>query len=67
MSAALVLAGFAVADLTMQDLRTGQATLADFRGVVFVGGFSYADTCGSAKGWAAGVLCVTRPSFLNEC
>lgn len=56
MSAALVLAGFAVSDITMQDLRTGATTLTDYRGVVFVGGFSYADTCGSAKGWGAGVL-----------
>ena len=39
MAAALLLAGFSVSDVTMQDLRTGAATLADYRGVVFVGGF----------------------------
>jgi len=27
--------------------------LQSFRGIVFVGGFSYADALGSAKGWAA--------------
>ena len=56
MVAALQLAGFEASDVTMQDLRTGATTLDAFRGVVFVGGFSYADTCGSAKGWAGGVL-----------
>lgn len=31
----------------------GTVTLDDFRGVVFVGGFSYADVLDSGKGWAA--------------
>ena len=51
MAAALHLAGFEVWDVNMQDLKTGTVTLAMFRGVVFVGGFSYADVLGSAKGW----------------
>ena len=53
MTSAFYLAGFEVWDATMTDLLAGQADLADFRGVVFVGGFSYADTLGSAKGWAS--------------
>ena len=51
MAAALHMAGFEVWDVNMQDLKTGAVTLAVFRGVVFVGGFSYADVLGSAKGW----------------
>lgn len=34
----------------MQDLYAGEVTLESFRGLVFVGGFSYADVLGSAKG-----------------
>uniref|UniRef100_W5MXD2 Phosphoribosylformylglycinamidine synthase n=1 Tax=Lepisosteus oculatus TaxID=7918 RepID=W5MXD2_LEPOC len=55
MAAALLMAGFEVWDVTMQDLCCGSVTLERFRGVVFVGGFSYADVLGSAKGWAATV------------
>lgn len=47
------MAGFETWDVTMNDLCRGSITLAHFRGVVFVGGFSYADVLGSAKGWAA--------------
>ena len=50
MVAALYMAGFRVWDVTMQDLCEGTVTLEQFRGVVFVGGFSYADVLGSAKG-----------------
>lgn len=39
----------------MQDLCSGAIGLDTFRGVAFVGGFSYADVLGSAKGWAAAV------------
>ncbi|GCC18468.1 hypothetical protein chiPu_0020806 [Chiloscyllium punctatum] len=38
----------------MTDICAGMS-LDSFRGVVFVGGFSYADVLGSAKGWAATV------------
>nr|XP_042714938.1 phosphoribosylformylglycinamidine synthase-like isoform X2 [Chrysemys picta bellii] len=55
MVAAFVMAGFQAWDVTMQDLFTGEVTLKSFRGLVFVGGFSYADVLGSAKGWAASV------------
>jgi len=50
MAAALHMAGFEVWDVNMQDLHTGNAALSMFRGIVFVGGFSYADVFGSAKG-----------------
>jgi len=30
----------------------GRAQLDSFRGIIFVGGFSYADVLDSAKGWA---------------
>lgn len=55
MVAAFVMAGFEAWDVTMQDLCAGEVTLDSFRGLVFVGGFSYADVLGSAKGWAASV------------
>ncbi|KYO40912.1 phosphoribosylformylglycinamidine synthase [Alligator mississippiensis] len=55
MVAAFVMAGFQVWDVTMHDLCTGAVSLDAFRGLVFVGGFSYADVLGSAKGWAAAV------------
>jgi phosphoribosylformylglycinamidine synthase len=53
MAAALHAAGLAPWDVTMTDLVGGAVTLDRFRGLVFVGGFSYADVLGSAKGWAA--------------
>jgi len=52
MSAAVHAAGMEPWDVTMSDLIDGRADLAAFRGVVFVGGFSYADVLDSAKGWA---------------
>ena len=52
MAAALEAAGLAPHDVHMSDLIAGRASLSDFRGVVFVGGFSYADVLDSAKGWA---------------
>ncbi|XP_058684509.1 phosphoribosylformylglycinamidine synthase isoform X4 [Poecile atricapillus] len=55
MAAAFAMAGFQVWDVTTQDLCAGSASLDGFRGLVFVGGFSYADVLGSAKGWAASV------------
>ncbi|KAM4632592.1 phosphoribosylformylglycinamidine synthase [Discoglossus pictus] len=55
MAAALLMAGFEVWDLTMEDLLSGGTNLDSFRGLIFVGGFSYADVLGSAKGWAASV------------
>jgi len=52
MAAALHAAGFEAWDVTMSDLLAGRARLDSFRGLVFAGGFSFADTLDSAKGWA---------------
>ncbi len=52
MSAAVWAAGMEPWDVTMSDLLTGKAVLESFKGIVFVGGFSYADVMDSAKGWA---------------
>jgi len=49
------LAGFDPYDVTMTDLLSERISLEQFRGVVFVGGFSYADVFDSAKGWAASI------------
>ena len=50
MAAAFYMAGFEPWDINMQDLMEGSIHLQSFRGIAFVGGFSYADVCGSAKG-----------------
>ena len=55
MTSAFFMAGFEPWDVTMTDLLDGRVTLDQFRGVVFVGGFSYADVLDSAKGWAASI------------
>ncbi|RJQ17922.1 MAG: phosphoribosylformylglycinamidine synthase [Nitrospiraceae bacterium] len=52
MSSAFYHAGFEPWDVTMTDFLEERTTLSDFRGVAFVGGFSYADVLDSAKGWA---------------
>jgi phosphoribosylformylglycinamidine synthase len=52
MTSAFYHAGFEVWDITMTDFLKGEITLEDFRGIAFVGGFSYADVLDSAKGWA---------------
>jgi phosphoribosylformylglycinamidine synthase len=52
MASAFHMAGFETWDVAMSDLMTGKGSLEDFRGAVFVGGFSYADVLDSAKGWA---------------
>ncbi len=53
MTSAFYLAGFEPWDVTMTDLLDGRVSLDHFRGLAFVGGFSYADVLDSAKGWAA--------------
>jgi phosphoribosylformylglycinamidine synthase len=52
MTSAFHVAGFEPWDVVMSDLLTGRINLEGFRGVVAVGGFSYADVLDSAKGWA---------------
>ena len=55
MTSAFYQAGFSPWDITMTDLIHGRMTLERFRGLVAVGGFSYADVPESAKGWAAAI------------
>lgn len=55
MGAVLRAAGLEPWDVTMSDLIHGRIALDRFRGIVFVGGFSYADVMDSAKGWASGI------------
>ena len=49
-------AGFAAVDVHMTDLIDGRATLADFKGFVACGGFSYGDVLGAGGGWAKTIL-----------
>ncbi len=60
MTSAFYAAGFETWDVTMTDLLSGSAALDQYRGVVFVGGFSYADVLDSAKGWAGIIRFNTR-------
>lgn len=53
MASAFYAAGFEPWDVNMNDLLNQNVTLNQFKGIVFCGGFSYADVNGSAKGWAA--------------
>jgi phosphoribosylformylglycinamidine synthase len=52
MTSAFYSAGFEVWDVLMSDLLAGRVNLSGFRGLAFVGGFSFADVLDSAKGWA---------------
>lgn len=52
MASAFYLAGFEPWDIMMTDLLSEKINLARFKGIAFVGGFSYADVLDSAKGWA---------------
>ena len=56
MAAAFHRAGFAPVDVHMSDLLAGDTTLADFKGMVACGGFSYGDVLGAGQGWAKSVL-----------
>lgn len=55
MAAALMMAGFYVVDMTMSDLFHNKCDLREYRGLIFPGGFSYADSLGAAVGWAASI------------
>lgn len=52
MTSAFFQAGFEPWDVAVQDFLRERVSLDEFRGIVFVGGFSYADVLDSAKGWA---------------
>jgi len=52
MIVALKLAGFNVTDICMNDFTLDPTlSLQQYRGLIFVGGFSYSDVFGAAKGW----------------
>ncbi|MDP9898824.1 phosphoribosylformylglycinamidine synthase [Variovorax ginsengisoli] len=55
MAYAFTEAGFEAYDVHMTDLQSGRAQLADFKGVVACGGFSYGDTLGAGIGWARSI------------
>ncbi|MFT4518305.1 MAG: phosphoribosylformylglycinamidine synthase [Halioglobus sp.] len=56
MAAAFHRAGFAPFDVHMSDILSGQVDLAQFRGLVACGGFSYGDVLGAGEGWAKTIL-----------
>jgi len=56
MAAAFDRAGFEAHDVHMTDLLSGKVELADYRGVVACGGFSYGDVLGAGEGWAKSIL-----------
>ena len=49
-------AGFAAVDVHMSDLISRRVSLADFQGIIAVGGFSYGDVLGAGEGWAKSIL-----------
>ena len=49
-------AGFEAVDVHMSDILEGRVSLADFKGLVACGGFSYGDVLGAGGGWAKSVL-----------
>jgi phosphoribosylformylglycinamidine synthase len=53
MAAAFTRAGFDAIDVHMTDLIEGRLDLADCRGAVACGGFSFGDVLGAGRGWAA--------------
>jgi len=53
MAACFVAAGFEAWDVTMSDLNAGKVSLADFRGAIFPGGFTFGDVLDSGKAAAA--------------
>ncbi len=55
MAYAFTEAGFDAFDVHMTDLQAGRVRLADFKGLVACGGFSYGDTLGAGVGWARSI------------
>ncbi|MDX1574055.1 MAG: phosphoribosylformylglycinamidine synthase, partial [Methylophaga sp.] len=60
MAAAFDHAGFTAIDVHMSDIVEGRISLADFKGLVACGGFSYGDVLGAGRGWASTVLFNSR-------
>ena len=56
MAAVLERAGFESHDVHMSDVLSGRVKLADFRGLVACGGFSYGDVLGAGEGWEKSIL-----------
>ncbi len=56
MAAAFDTAGFEAIDVHMSDIVNRRVSLADFRGLVACGGFSYGDVLGAGGGWAKSIL-----------
>jgi len=56
MAAAFDRAGFEAVDVHMSDIIGGRVSLADFKGFVACGGFSYGDVLGAGEGWAKSIL-----------
>lgn len=52
--------GFTAVDVHMSDLISGRVRLADFNGMIAVGGFSYGDVLGAGEGWAKTILFNTQ-------
>lgn len=55
MAAAFHRAGFAPIDVHMSDILSGRQQLANFKGLVACGGFSYGDVLGAGEGWAKSI------------
>jgi len=56
MAASFDHAGFTAIDVHMSDVLEGRVNLADFKGLVACGGFSYGDVLGAGRGWASTIL-----------
>ena len=56
MGAAFTQSGFSAIDVTMTDINEQRVNLADFKGLVACGGFSYGDVLGAGEGWAKSIL-----------
>ncbi len=56
MAAAFDRAGFDAFDVHMSDIISGRVSLAQFKGLVAAGGFSYGDVLGGGAGWAKSIL-----------
>jgi phosphoribosylformylglycinamidine synthase len=56
MAASFDHAGFTAVDIHMSDILEGRVDLANFRGLVACGGFSYGDVLGAGRGWASTIL-----------
>jgi phosphoribosylformylglycinamidine synthase len=60
MAAAFDRAAFDAFDVHMTDLAQGRRSLAEFKGLVAGGGFSFGDVLGAGEGWAKSILFNTR-------